>query len=54
MEQRLIDLCEALREIDEVTLLDLLEIRTSDLIDKFLDEIEDKMSQLEGEIFNDK
>lgn len=54
MDNRLIDLCDALRRVDEITLLEMLEIRSCDLVDKFLDEIEERLEELEGEILNGK
>lgn len=41
-----IELIEELRLIDEVTLLELLNISTQDLIDAFLDRIEEKQGKL--------
>ena len=39
-------LIEELRKTDEITILELLEINSQDLIDQFLDKIEDKESML--------
>ena len=41
-----IELIEELKTIDEVTLLELLEIDTQDLIDAFLDKIEENQGKL--------
>ncbi len=40
------ELIDELRHIDEVTLLELLNIDTQDLIDAFLDRIEENQSKL--------
>lgn len=39
-------LIEELRKIDEITLLELLEITSEDLVDAFLDKIEENQSKL--------
>jgi hypothetical protein len=44
------ELKEKLQRVDEVTLLELLEIRTDDIIERFEDYIEDKQEQLLKEI----
>jgi len=36
------ELLAALRQLDEITLLELLEINSVDLVDAFLDKIEEK------------
>lgn len=40
------ELIEKLRKIDETTLMELLEINSDDLIDAFLDKIEDSLDRL--------
>jgi len=40
------ELIEELRKTDEITILELLEINSQDLIDQFLDKIEDKEPML--------
>lgn len=40
------ELIEELKHLDEVTLLELLDIDTQDLIDAFLDKIEENQSKL--------
>ena len=40
------ELIEELKQIDEVTLLELLQIDTQDLIDAFLDKIDENQSKL--------
>ena len=46
------ELCENLKEIDEVTLLELLNISSEDIVYHFQDKIEDKIDELE-ELVND-
>jgi hypothetical protein len=44
------ELIEELRKVDEVTLLEILEINSSELIDAFLDKIEEKLEYLKLQI----
>lgn len=37
------DLLEKLRSLDEVTLLELLDLNSSEIVDAFLDKIEDNL-----------
>jgi len=46
------ELCENLKEIDEVTLLELLDISSEEIVYHFQDKIEDKIDELE-ELVND-
>ena len=41
-----IELTEELRKIDEITLLELLNITSDDLVDAFLDKIEEHQGRL--------
>ena len=41
------ELCENLKEIDEVTLLEILDISSEDIVYHFQDKIEDKIDELE-------
>ena len=45
------ELKEKLKRIDEVTLLELLDLTSDDLIERFEDYIEDKQEQLMREIY---
>ena len=45
-----IELIEKLRTIDEVTLLELLEITSSDIIDRFIDKVVDHEYRIRKEI----
>jgi hypothetical protein len=40
------ELLEELRGLDEITLLELLEITSEDLVDRFIDRIEDNLPKL--------
>ena len=41
-----VDLCEELKKLDETTLLELLDISSEEIIDKFQDKIEDNFDHL--------
>jgi len=43
------DLKDRLKSLDEVTLLELLDLKSDDIVDRFEDLIEDKQEQLEKE-----
>jgi hypothetical protein len=43
------DLKDLLKALDEVTLLELLDLKSEDIVDRFEDLIEDKQEQLEKE-----
>jgi hypothetical protein len=45
------ELKEKLQQVDEVTLLELLDIHSDDIIERFEDYIEDKQEQLTKEIY---
>jgi hypothetical protein len=47
------DLCEKLKQIDEVSLMEILEISSEDMVLKFIDKIEDKYDYLVGEFEGD-
>tara|TARA_R110000744_G_scaffold335427_3_gene440739 strand:- start:1166 stop:1321 length:156 start_codon:yes stop_codon:yes gene_type:complete len=42
-------LCDAIRQLDEITVMELLEINSEDLVDRFEDKIELKYETLENE-----
>jgi hypothetical protein len=46
MNRTFSELCEELKRIDEITLLELLEISSEEIVDKFEDKIEDKLDKL--------
>lgn len=49
----LIELCEKLRDLEETILLEKLNITSSDLVDKFMDEIEENFDTFSDE-FNEE
>lgn len=46
------DICDKLKLLDEVTLVEILEIRSEDIVERFIDEIEDRADYLE-EVLDD-
>lgn len=44
------ELTEKLKRFDEITLIELLGVDSSDIVNAFLDLIEDKFDKLEGEV----
>ncbi len=46
MNRTFSELCEELKRIDEITLLELLEISSEEIVDKFEDKIEDRLDKL--------
>ena len=46
------EMVEALRDLDEVTLLELLDIRSVDLVDAFLDKIKENESRLASYLYD--
>ena len=42
----LVDLADKLRLVDEISLLEMLEITSEDLVDRFMDTIEEKYEDL--------
>ena len=48
------ELYEVLRSLDEVTLLELLEVNSSDLIDKFYDRVDDNIDKFYRLAYNDE
>ena len=47
------ELAEKLKQLDEVLLLEVLEISSEDLVDRFMDFIEDKRENFEEDFEND-
>jgi hypothetical protein len=39
----LIDVCDRLKQQDEISVLEVLEITSQDLVDRFQDKVEDKL-----------
>ena len=50
MAMTLGELSEALKQWDETTLLELLEISPEDIVERFQDKIEDRFNYLENEV----
>lgn len=44
------EVCERLKKLDEVTLLEVLDISSEDLVERFKDLIEDKLDDFEEEL----
>lgn len=53
MSLTLPDLCDKLKQIDEVTLLEKLEIYSDDIVERFTDKIEEKYEQLVPDFMED-
>lgn len=47
MSLTLVEVCEKLKDVDEVTLLEVLEISSEELIDRFQDRIEERFDEFE-------
>ena len=43
------DICDKLKQLDEITLLEVLDISSEDIVDRFLDSIEDRFDELAEE-----
>lgn len=50
MPLTLTDVMERLKQLDEVTLLEVLQVSSEDLIQRFIDRIEDNYEELEREL----
>jgi hypothetical protein len=50
MPLTLIDVMARLKQLDEVTLLEVLQISSEDLVQRFIDKIEDNYDALEKEL----
>lgn len=44
------EVVEQLRQLDEVTLLEILEVTSEELVDVFLDKIDDKLEYLQQQL----
>ena len=53
MQRTFQELCEDLKKFDETTLLELLDISSEELIDKFQDKIEENLDRLLKETDNE-
>lgn len=50
MPLTLLDIKEKLKLLDEITILEILNISTEDLLERFMDRIEENADNLEGEL----
>ena len=50
MSLTLRDIMERLGKLDEITLLEVLDISSEELIERFADKIEDKFEELESDL----
>lgn len=53
MQRTFQELCEDLKKFDETTLLELLDISSDELVDKFQDKIEENLDRLLKETDNE-
>lgn len=44
------DVCERLKKIDEVSLLEVLEINSEEIVDRFIDKVELDLAELQEEL----
>jgi|TARA_Y100000114_G_C11724394_1_gene310158 hypothetical protein len=44
------DICDRLKNLDEISLLEVLDISSEDIVDRFNDRIEEKADELEEEL----
>lgn len=47
------DLCEKLKQIDEISLMEVLEINSDELVERFVDKIEDRLYDLQLDFAED-
>ena len=50
MTLRFVDICDRLSNLDEVTLLEVLDISSEEIVVRFQDKIEEKADQLEEDL----
>lgn len=48
------DIKDRLKHVDEISLLEILEISSEDIIERFQDRIEDKQDELEEDLSDDE
>ena len=53
MNRTFYELCEDLKKLDEITLMELLNLTSEEIIDAFQDKIEDNFDRLSKEINNE-
>lgn len=50
----LVDVCDRLSRVDEISVLEILEINSTDLVEAFKDKIEDNYDELAEELADDE
>ena len=53
MNRTFYELCEDLKKLDEITLMELLNLTSEEIVDSFQDKIEDNFDRLSREINNE-
>lgn len=53
MNRTFYELCEDLKKLDEITLMELLNLTSEEIVDAFQDKIEDNFDKLSKEINNE-
>jgi hypothetical protein len=53
MNRTFYELCEDLKKLDEITLMELLNLTSEEIVDSFQDKIEDNFDRLSKEINNE-
>jgi hypothetical protein len=53
MNRTFYELCEDLKKLDEITLMELLNLTSEEIVDSFQDKIEDNFDKLSKEINNE-
>ena len=53
MNRTFYELCEDLKKLDEITLMELLNLNSEEIVDAFQDKIEDNFESLSKEINNE-
>lgn len=41
------ELCDRLKHIDEISLMEVLEINSDEIVDRFIDKVEERMDELQ-------
>ena len=54
MSLTLQDVFDRLKKVDEISLLEILNISSEDIVDRFADKIEDKLDELEIDLDEEK
>jgi len=50
----IVDISDRLKKIDEISLLEVLEISSEDLVERFQDRIEERLDSLEEDLSDDE